>query len=59
MLLAFSKSNDSPCFVKIAIFRHRKASLTGRWGMFSFTDFFRILNLRRTLLQQRSNLSAL
>ena len=24
MLLAFSKSNDSPCFVKIAIFRQQR-----------------------------------
>ena len=24
MLLAFSKSNDSPCFVKIAIFSQKK-----------------------------------
>ena len=27
MLLAFSKSNDSPCFVKIAIFRQKKHRL--------------------------------
>ena len=37
MLVAFSKSNDSPCFVKIAIFRQKQTSLTNRWGMFVFT----------------------
>ena len=29
MLLAFSKSNDSPCFVKIAIFRQKKSTPFG------------------------------
>lgn len=31
MLLAFSKSNDSPCFVKIAIFRQKEAVTPQGW----------------------------
>ena len=36
MLLAFSKSNDSPCFVKIAIFRQDKCRicLPGKSGIY-------------------------
>ena len=36
MLLAFSKSNDSPCFVKIAIFRHKRTVILIELPFFSF-----------------------
>ena len=36
MLLAFSKSNDCPCFVKIAIFSHEKTLKCFRFRVFSF-----------------------
>ena len=36
MLLAFSKSNDSPCFVKIAIFRHKSTLILIESEYFSF-----------------------